>query len=141
MVESSHSIREWNWRHVNLDSTTQFNQSTQVRLIDSMNELSITVDILPESVAISNVKTILKAKWLKDCSSNVCDRYNVTFMIVTYFLPIIAMGFAYTTVGLELWFSRGIGEYTDHQMDNIRSKRRVSFHDIYHFAEPNDTLG
>jgi len=62
MVESSHSIREWNWRHVNLDSTTQFNQSTQVRLIDSMNELSITVDILPESVAISNVKTILKAK-------------------------------------------------------------------------------
>lgn len=62
MIESSHSIREWNLRHVNLDSTTQFNQSTQVRLIDSMNELSITVDILPESVAISNVKTILKAK-------------------------------------------------------------------------------
>jgi len=51
--------------------------------------------------------------------------YNVTLMIVTYFLPTIAMGFAYTTVGLELWYSRGIGEYTDHQIDNIRSKRRV----------------
>ena len=56
----------------------------------------------------------------------IVGRYNVTLMIVTYFLPTIAMGFAYTTVGLELWYSRGIGEYTDHQIDNIRSKRRVS---------------
>ena len=52
-------------------------------------------------------------------------RYNVTFMIVTYFLPIGAMGYTYTKVGRELWGSQGIGECTDHQMDNIRSKRRV----------------
>ena len=46
-------------------------------------------------------------------------------MIVTYFLPIGAMGYTYTKVGRELWGSQGIGECTDHQMDNIRSKRRV----------------
>jgi len=51
--------------------------------------------------------------------------YNVTFTIMTYFLPISAMGFTYTRIGCELWGSQGIGECTEHQMDNIRSKRRV----------------
>lgn len=57
---------------------------------------------------------------------NMYARYNVTFTIMTYFLPISAMGFTYTRIGCELWGSQGIGECTEHQMDNIRSKRRVS---------------
>jgi hypothetical protein len=46
--------------------------------------------------------------------------------ILTYFLPICAMGYAYFQVGVELWGSQGIGECTDHQMENVKSKRRVN---------------
>lgn len=59
-------------------------------------------------------------------SENLMDcRYNVMLTILTYFLPICAMGYAYFQVGVELWGSQGIGECTDHQMENVRSKRRV----------------
>ncbi|XP_063990471.1 tachykinin-like peptides receptor 99D isoform X2 [Diachasmimorpha longicaudata] len=51
--------------------------------------------------------------------------YNVVFMILTYFLPIGSMTFTYARVGLELWGSQSIGEATQRQLDNIRSKRRV----------------
>ncbi|XP_054262659.1 tachykinin-like peptides receptor 99D [Macrosteles quadrilineatus] len=51
--------------------------------------------------------------------------YNVLFMIVTYFLPICSMSFTYVRVGLELWGSQSIGEATQRQMENIKSKRRV----------------
>ncbi len=37
------------------------------------------------------------------------------------------MGYAYFQVGVELWGSQGIGECTDHQMENVRSKRRVGY--------------
>lgn len=60
-------------------------------------------------------------------SENLMDcRYNVMLTILTYFLPICAMGYAYFQVGVELWGSQGIGECTDHQMENVRSKRRVN---------------
>ena len=36
------------------------------------------------------------------------------------------MGYAYFQVGVELWGSQGIGECTDHQMENVKSKRRVN---------------
>lgn len=58
----------------------------------------------------------------------VCCSYNVILTIFTYFVPITAMGLSYFQVGVELWGSQGIGECTDHQMENIRSKRRVRFH-------------
>ncbi|KAK0168217.1 hypothetical protein PV327_002042 [Microctonus hyperodae] len=51
--------------------------------------------------------------------------YNVIFMILTYFLPIGSMTFTYARVGFELWGSQSIGESTQRQLDNIRSKRRV----------------
>ncbi|XP_066996206.2 tachykinin-like peptides receptor 99D [Anabrus simplex] len=51
--------------------------------------------------------------------------YNVVFMVVTYFLPIGSMTFTYLRVGVELWGSQSIGECTQRQMENIRSKRRV----------------
>lgn len=52
-------------------------------------------------------------------------RYNVVFMFLTYFLPIGAMTFTYATVGVELWGSQSIGECTQRQLDNIKSKRKV----------------
>ncbi|XP_015590424.1 tachykinin-like peptides receptor 99D [Cephus cinctus] len=51
--------------------------------------------------------------------------YNVIFMFLTYFLPIGSMTYTYARVGLELWGSQSIGEATQRQLDNIRSKRRV----------------
>lgn len=51
--------------------------------------------------------------------------------ILTYFLPICAMGYAYFQVGVELWGSQGIGECTDHQMENVRSKRRVGYSRLF----------
>lgn len=53
-------------------------------------------------------------------------RYNVIFTILTYFLPIGSMTFTYARVGLELWGSQSIGECTQRQLDNVKSKRRVS---------------
>jgi hypothetical protein len=49
----------------------------------------------------------------------------VFFMIFTYFVPIGAMCYTYTRVGIELWGSKSIGECTQRQLDNIKSKRRV----------------
>lgn len=54
------------------------------------------------------------------------NRYNVVFMVVTYFVPIMLMGYAYLRVGIELWGSQSIGECTQRQLQNIQSKRRVS---------------
>ncbi|XP_044743977.1 tachykinin-like peptides receptor 99D, partial [Chrysoperla carnea] len=51
--------------------------------------------------------------------------YNVAFMILTYFLPIGSMSYTYARVGLELWGSQSIGECTQRQLENIKSKRRV----------------
>uniref|UniRef100_A0A1A9VSM4 G-protein coupled receptors family 1 profile domain-containing protein n=1 Tax=Glossina austeni TaxID=7395 RepID=A0A1A9VSM4_GLOAU len=53
--------------------------------------------------------------------------YNILFMILTYFLPIISMTVTYSRVGFELWGSKAIGEYTPRQVENIKSKRRVSY--------------
>lgn len=47
-------------------------------------------------------------------------------MFLTYFLPIGSMTFTYARVGIELWGSQSIGECTQRQLENIKSKRRVS---------------
>ncbi|XP_049694788.1 tachykinin-like peptides receptor 99D isoform X2 [Helicoverpa armigera] len=51
--------------------------------------------------------------------------YNVAFMVLTYFLPIMSMTYTYSRVGIELWGSQSIGECTQRQLDNVKSKRRV----------------
>lgn len=51
--------------------------------------------------------------------------YNVVFMFLTYFLPIGSMTFTYARIGFELWGSKSIGECTQRQLENIKSKRRV----------------
>lgn len=52
-------------------------------------------------------------------------------MILTYFLPIGSMTYTYARVGLELWGSQSIGEATQRQLENIKSKRRVGITRIY----------
>lgn len=65
-------------------------------------------------------------RWLCRCYSCVLRRYNVVFMFLTYFLPIGLMSYTYARVGSELWGSQSIGECTQRQLENIKSKRRVS---------------
>ncbi|XP_031332509.1 tachykinin-like peptides receptor 99D [Photinus pyralis] len=51
--------------------------------------------------------------------------YNIIILVVTYVVPIASMTFTYARIGLELWGSQSIGECTQRQMENIKSKRRV----------------
>ncbi|XP_067616737.1 tachykinin-like peptides receptor 99D isoform X2 [Eurosta solidaginis] len=51
--------------------------------------------------------------------------YNIIFMLFTYILPIILMTATYSRVGIKLWGSKAIGEYTPRQVENVKSKRRV----------------
>jgi hypothetical protein len=67
---------------------------------------------------------------------NYLPRYNVVFMILTYFLPIGSMTFTYARIGLELWGSQSIGEATQRQLDNIRNKRRVRRASYPYFKRP-----
>ncbi|KAL0275015.1 UNVERIFIED_CONTAM: hypothetical protein PYX00_003006 [Menopon gallinae] len=51
--------------------------------------------------------------------------YNLVFLAVTYLMPMTVMAVCYTLMGIELWGSRSIGEFTQRQMDSIKSKRKV----------------
>ncbi|EDV94640.1 tachykinin-like peptides receptor 99D isoform X2 [Drosophila grimshawi] len=51
--------------------------------------------------------------------------YNILILVLTYLLPIVSMTVTYSRVGIELWGSKTIGEYTPRQVENVRSKRRV----------------
>jgi hypothetical protein len=74
------------------------------------------------TISITDVRTVPE-----DANGNAsCCSYNIVFMILTYFLPICSMSFTYARVGLELWGSQSIGECTQRQLENIKSKRRVS---------------
>ncbi|KAG1714497.1 Tachykinin-like peptides receptor 99D [Nymphon striatum] len=51
--------------------------------------------------------------------------YNVIILLVTYVLPISSMTYTYSRIGKELWGSQSIGECTDRQLENVKSKRRI----------------
>ncbi|KAH1022773.1 hypothetical protein HUJ04_012118 [Dendroctonus ponderosae] len=55
---------------------------------------------------------------------NFPDSFNVIFLVITYLVPILSMTYTYARIGIELWGSQSIGECTQRQMDNIKSKRR-----------------
>ncbi|XP_018575891.1 tachykinin-like peptides receptor 99D [Anoplophora glabripennis] len=51
--------------------------------------------------------------------------FNVAFLVITYLVPILSMMYTYARIGIELWGSQSIGECTQRQMENIKSKRRI----------------
>ena len=57
--------------------------------------------------------------------------YNVSFMILTYFLPMAIMTALYAAIGRELWGQKAIGEATAVQVESIKSKRRVSYNHYF----------
>ncbi|XP_037809076.1 tachykinin-like peptides receptor 99D [Lucilia sericata] len=86
--------------------------------------LFFTTDVIPSK---DGLRTVCYSEW-PDGSTNHSHHeyiYNILFMILTYFLPIISMSVTYSRVGIELWGSKAIGEYTPRQVENVKSKRRV----------------
>ncbi|NP_001298153.1 tachykinin-like peptides receptor 99D [Stomoxys calcitrans] len=80
-----------------------------------------------EVASKDGIRTVCFLEW-PDGSMNHSNQeyvYNILFMILTYFLPVISMTATYSRVGLELWGSKAIGEYTPRQVENVKSKRRV----------------
>ncbi|XP_015377506.1 PREDICTED: tachykinin-like peptides receptor 99D, partial [Diuraphis noxia] len=71
-------------------------------------------------------RVICYAEWPDGITTNSFQEYvyNVSFMIITYFIPIGLMGFTYAMIGHELWGSQSIGECTQRQLEHIKSKRR-----------------
>ncbi|RWS22398.1 tachykinin-like peptides receptor 99D, partial [Leptotrombidium deliense] len=51
--------------------------------------------------------------------------YNITFLILTYVLPMGSMAFTYTFMARVLWGSKAIGEGSHLQREFIRSKQKV----------------
>ncbi|CAO1423084.1 unnamed protein product [Diamesa tonsa] len=73
------------------------------------------------------VRIVCYAEWPDGPTNHSLQEYlyNLVFMFLTYFLPIGSMSYTYARVGLELWGSQSIGECTQRQLDNIKSKRKV----------------
>ncbi|XP_037296583.1 tachykinin-like peptides receptor 99D isoform X1 [Manduca sexta] len=94
-------------------------------IISSPNLIYFTTetDFLPDG----NVRRVCFSEWPDGITtrSHMEYVYNVMFMVLTYFMPIMAMTYAYSRVGVELWGSQSIGECTQRQLDNVKSKRRV----------------
>ncbi|CAF4813810.1 tachykinin-like peptides receptor 99D isoform X1 [Pieris napi] len=94
-------------------------------VVSSPNFLYFTTetDLLPDG----NVRRICFPDWPDGITtrSQLEYVYNVMFMLLTYFLPIMSMSYTYSKVGVELWGSKSIGECTQRQLDNVKSKRRV----------------
>ncbi|KPJ19313.1 Tachykinin-like peptides receptor 99D [Papilio machaon] len=82
-------------------------------------------DYLPDG----SVREVCYSEWPDGLTtrSEIEYIYNVIFMMVTYFIPIIAMTYTYARIGVELWGSKSIGESSQRQADNVKGKRR---HDI-----------
>ncbi|KAH6946476.1 hypothetical protein HPB50_013711 [Hyalomma asiaticum] len=53
------------------------------------------------------------------------DSYNVLFLVLTYVVPVTTMVVTYTSMGVVLWGSRGIGESTERQQNVLQAKRKV----------------
>ncbi|KAG1651001.1 Tachykinin-like peptides receptor 86C [Nymphon striatum] len=52
-------------------------------------------------------------------------RFNILFLNLTYVIPLILMGIAYTRMGISLWGSKAIGEDTKAQRSTIMSKQKI----------------
>ncbi|XP_068631120.1 tachykinin-like peptides receptor 99D [Battus philenor] len=94
-------------------------------IISSPNIAYFTTDV--DELPDGSTRRICFSEWPDGMTtrSQMEYIYNVAFMVLTYFLPIISMTYTYARVGVELWGSQSIGECTQRQLDNVKSKRRV----------------
>ncbi|XP_077288482.1 tachykinin-like peptides receptor 99D [Arctopsyche grandis] len=76
---------------------------------------------------MEDARTLCYSEWPDGPSNHSTGEfiYNIAFIALTYFVPIGSMSFTYARVGFELWGSQSIGECTQRQLENVKSKRRV----------------
>ncbi|XP_050532584.1 tachykinin-like peptides receptor 99D isoform X2 [Daktulosphaira vitifoliae] len=91
------------------------------------NLIFFTTTTTAEKLRDGGERVICYAEWPDGSTTESFQEYvyNVSFMIITYFVPIGLMGFTYAMIGHELWGSQSIGECTQRQLEHIKSKRRV----------------
>ncbi|OWA52729.1 Tachykinin-like peptides receptor 99D [Hypsibius exemplaris] len=54
------------------------------------------------------------------------SNYQIFYMVITYFVPLFALTFAYGRVANELWGSKSIGEsVSEAQLESVRSKKKL----------------
>ncbi|XP_077869102.1 tachykinin-like peptides receptor 99D, partial [Saccoglossus kowalevskii] len=51
--------------------------------------------------------------------------YSFSFMVATYFLPLIAQGVSYSIIGIKLWGSQAPGEISNRHREQLNAKRKV----------------
>ncbi|GAV01026.1 hypothetical protein RvY_11802 [Ramazzottius varieornatus] len=51
--------------------------------------------------------------------------YQFAYMFITYFVPVVALTFAYGRVAKELWGTKSIGEISVAQIESIKSKKKL----------------
>ncbi|XP_065199720.1 tachykinin-like peptides receptor 99D isoform X2 [Planococcus citri] len=87
----------------------------------------VTFTILTQHFANGDIRIVCYSEW-PDGPTNQSEMeyiYNVAFMAITYFVPVLLMSYTYTRIAIRLWGSESIGEVTQRQNENIKSKRRV----------------
>ncbi|KAI0208587.1 Tachykinin-like peptides receptor 99D [Lamellibrachia satsuma] len=71
------------------------------------------------------LRTICYIMWPDGMYAQTDFIYSIFIMFVNYLIPLGALAGTYSRVGITLWGSRAIGEYTTTQQETINSKRRV----------------
>ncbi|XP_050685417.1 tachykinin-like peptides receptor 99D [Leptidea sinapis] len=94
-------------------------------IISSPNFLYFTTEV--DLQADGSLRRVCYSDWPDGITtrSQLEYMYNIIYMLLTYFLPIMSMTYTYAKVGRELWGSKSIGECTQRQLENVKSKRRV----------------
>ncbi|XP_077999601.1 substance-P receptor-like [Glandiceps talaboti] len=70
-------------------------------------------------------KTICILIWPDDVYQDYDFWYHVGRLVITYFVPLVAMAVSYTIVGIKLWGSQTPGECSHRHREQLRAKRKV----------------
>lgn len=65
------------------------------------------------------------------CAFLISCSYHIIVIILVYCFPLLIMGITYTIVGITLWGGEIPGDTCDKYHEQLKAKRKVSFHKIY----------
>ncbi|XP_077865510.1 substance-P receptor-like [Saccoglossus kowalevskii] len=70
-------------------------------------------------------RTICYLHWPDGVYKDYDFWYHIGRLVVTYFVPLVAMAVSYTIVGIKLWVSQTPGECSHRHREQLRAKRKV----------------
>ncbi|XP_060697808.1 substance-K receptor [Hemiscyllium ocellatum] len=73
----------------------------------------------------SESRVICKVDWPGDVGGQHQLTYQLVVIVLTYLLPLMVMGVAYTKVGKTLWASEIPGDSTERYSEHLNAKRKV----------------